>query len=53
MIAKRQASTALLWHRTVSTLWGLTEPLYNTEDARYLLGLPSQFALFSPYWPGP
>ncbi|MFC4122919.1 hydroxysqualene dehydroxylase [Nonomuraea zeae] len=26
--------------------------LYNTDDARYLLGLPNQFDLFSPYWPG-
>ncbi|MGW0803409.1 hydroxysqualene dehydroxylase [Nonomuraea sp. NPDC002799] len=28
------------------------KPLYNTDDARYLLGLPNQFDLFSPYWPG-
>ncbi|MEV0381563.1 FAD-dependent oxidoreductase [Nonomuraea sp. NPDC050643] len=28
------------------------QPLYNTDDARYLLGLPNQFDLLSPYWPG-
>lgn len=26
--------------------------LYATDDARYLLGLPNQFDLLSPYWPG-
>ncbi|MFG1958321.1 FAD-dependent oxidoreductase [Nonomuraea sp. NPDC049028] len=26
--------------------------LYDTDDARYLLGLPNQFDLLSPYWPG-
>ncbi|SEH01184.1 hypothetical protein SAMN05444920_119114 [Nonomuraea solani] len=28
------------------------QPLYDTDDARYLLGLPNQFDLLSPYWPG-
>ncbi|MGW3352198.1 hypothetical protein ACWDA3_53645 [Nonomuraea rubra] len=26
--------------------------LHDTDDARYLLGLPNKFDLFSPYWPG-
>lgn len=26
--------------------------LHDTDDARYLLGLPNQFDLLSPYWPG-
>ncbi|MEV0828274.1 hypothetical protein [Nonomuraea rubra] len=26
--------------------------LHDTDDARYLLGLPNGFDLFSPYWPG-
>ncbi|WP_308250705.1 hydroxysqualene dehydroxylase [Nonomuraea rhizosphaerae] len=25
--------------------------LYDTDDVRYLLGLPNQFDLLSPYWP--